>query len=554
MNYNKIFLKSFLAMSMIVIFASCAKKLDLFPQNDYTSDKVYNSYSGYQSVLAKIYGAMSIGGNQGGAGQPDISGGLDEGSQIAFIRPFFNCQELTTDEAVCYWNDQTIKNYHNLKYNSDDPFIKGVYARPMWNITLINEYLRQSTDANLAAVGITGTQAADIKASRAEVRFLRAFNYWVMMDLFGNSTFITENDLPGSGSPAQIKRANLYDYISNELKAIENDLPAPHTQVYGRVDKGAAWALMARLQLNANVYLAANDKAHYDTAITYALKAINGGYTLDSSYKRLFMADNDKRTNEIIWAIECDGLITQGYGNTTFLVNAASGDDKPTDYFAGSGGAGWKGYMATKSLSSKFADPSGATDSRAMFSTSKYSPAANGVEIASDLLTVNESIFGNNNTGVHVNKFRNIRSDGAPIHDQTSFTFADVDFPIFRLSEMYLIYAEATLRGGNGGTTATAVNYINLLRERAYGNTNGDINITNLDLNFVLDERERELYWEGHRRTDLVRYGYLTSSSYLWPWKAGVNTGAGVDSKFNLFPIPSSVRNSNPNLDQNTGF
>ena len=555
MNYNKIFRNGILSLCILLMLSACEKKLDLFPQNDLTSNKVYNSYSGYQSVLAKIYGAMSIGGNTGPSGTPDISGGLDEGSQIAFIRPFFNCQELTTDEAVCFWNDQTIKTYHNLNYTSDDPFIKGMYARPIWNITLINEYLRQSSDSKLGGIGLTAKQLTDLKASRAEVRFLRAFNYWVILDIFGKSTFITENDIPGSGNPAQISRANLFKYVSNELKSIENDLPAPQTQVYGRVDRGAAWALMARLQLNANVYLnTPTDTKHFDTAITYASKVINGGYALNSDYRQLFMADNDKRTNEIIWAIECDGLVTQGYGNTTFLVNAACGDDKGTDYFTGASGAGWKGYTATKALSSKFSDPSGLTDSRAMFTTSKFSPSPTQNEVANDLLTVNESVFPSLGSGVHVNKFRNIRSDGLPVNDHTSFTYADIDFPVFRLAEMYLIYAESVLRGGAGGSSSTAVDYVNLLRQRAYGNTTGNISAVQLDLNFVLDERGRELYWEGHRRTDLVRYGYLTSNNYLWPWKGGVSSGTGTDSKYNLFPIPSSVRNSNPNLDQNTGF
>ncbi|MEO6541112.1 MAG: RagB/SusD family nutrient uptake outer membrane protein, partial [Ferruginibacter sp.] len=127
------FLKSLAAMVLIaIVFASCAKKLDLLPQNDITPEKVYATPAGYKAVLAKIYGGLSIGGNNGPAGSPDISGGLDEGSQIAFIRPFFNCQELPTEEAVCFWNDQTIKNYHAFSFTAEDPFLKGMYARPIW--------------------------------------------------------------------------------------------------------------------------------------------------------------------------------------------------------------------------------------------------------------------------------------------------------------------------------------------------------------------------------------------------------------------------------------
>ena len=182
---NKILKYALYTFIVAIVASSCAKKLDLYPTNDLTPEKTYSTAAGYKSVLAKIYGTLATSGNTGPAGSADISGGLDEGSQIAFIRMFFNCQELPTDEAVVAWNDQTIQDFHNMKWNSADPFLKGSYARPIYNVTLINEYLRESTDAKLAERGITGTAAADIKNSAAEVRFLLAFTYWLMMDLFG---------------------------------------------------------------------------------------------------------------------------------------------------------------------------------------------------------------------------------------------------------------------------------------------------------------------------------------------------------------------------------
>ncbi len=543
-----------------VLFASCAKKLDLLPQNDFTPEKVYATPAGYKAVLAKIYGGMSIGGNAGPSGSPDISGGLDEGSQIAFIRPFFNCQELPTEEAVCFWNDQTIKNYHALSFTADDPFLKGMYARPIWNITLINEYLRESTDDKLASRNISGADADAIRKSRAEVRFLRAFNYWVMMDLFGKSTFITEAyGIAQNETPPEISRTNLYAYIMGELKAIDAAMLPAKSAEYGRVDQSANWALQARIYLNANIYLGASSSTNYDSAISYAQKVINAGYVLNSTavngysgYGQLFMADNDKRTNETIWAITCDGLKTQGYGNTTFLVNCASGTDKPTDYFKGSAGAGWQGYVATKGLANLFPDLTGATDKRAMFVTSKFGVSATQIELPG-LPNVSEVNFADASSGLHVNKFKNVRSDNGEVSDVNNRTFADIDFPVFRLSEMYLVYAEAVLRGGNG-SSATALQYVNNIRARAYGNTSGNITAGQLNLQFILDERGRELYWEGHRRTDLIRYNLLTSGSYVWPWKGGIPSGTGVESKYNLYPIPSSARNSNPNLTQNPGF
>jgi len=522
---------------LAIVIASCAKKLDLYPTNDLTPEKAFSTAAGYKSVLAKIYGTLAITGNAGPAGNPDISGGLDEGSQVAFIRMFFNCNELPTDEAVVAWNDQTIHDFHNLRWTNADPFLKGIYARPIYNITLINEYMRESTDAKLAERGISGTDAADIKKSVAEVRFLRAFNYWVMMDLFGKSTFITEDDLIGSNLPKEINRADLFLYIEKELKAIDADLAQAKTIEYGRVDQGAAWALLARMYLNAGVYTGA---IKYTEAVTYAQKVIAAGYTLYAGYPRVFMADNDKAKDEFMFAVNCDGLRTQAYGNTTFFAHAACGTES-SEYGVSSG---WSGYRSTSALVNLFTDNTGATDKRAMFTTSKYgtSPA--------QLIITDISNFDH---GPHVKKYVNVRSDGGPVSDSKG-EFADIDFPIFRLSEMYLIYAEAVLRGGTGGDAATALGYMNNIRTRAYGNTSGNITAGQLNLQFILDERGRELYWEGHRRTDLIRYGLLTTGTYLWPWKGGVSSGTAVDAKYNLFPIPVSNIVANPNLTQNTGY
>lgn len=531
---------SVIAIVLVLSLGSCAKKLDLFPPNDLTPEKAYSTAAGYKSVLAKVYGGLASTGNSGPAGSSDIQG-LDEGSQSPFIRGFFNHQELPTDEAVVAWNDQTIHDFHNLRWTSSDPFTLGMYARLVYNVTISNEYLREATDAKLAERGITGTEAADIKNSRAEVRFLRAFNYWVLMDLFGRSTFVTEADVVGTALPKEILRPELYAYIVSELKAIDGELAPAKTIEYGRVDQAAAWALLARVYLNAKVYTGTEK---FTDALNYAKKVIDAGYALSDDYRKVFMADNDKQKDEFIFAVNCDGLRTQSYGNTTFFVHAAAGDDH--DEFGVNGG--WYGYRSTSSFGNLFADRSGATDQRAMFVTSKYDASTAQMAI---------SDISNFNNGLHVNKYRNIRSDGAPSSDPQR-NFADVDFPIFRLSEMYLIYAEAQLRGG-GGDAATALEYMNKIRFRAYGGSYGPSNVgkilaTDLNLALILSERARELYWEGHRRTDLIRYNLLTTGTYLWPWKGGVASGTSVDAKYNLYPIPAQNRTANPNLSQNPGY
>lgn len=534
MTMKNIFKKIFLMAGALYLLSSCGNKLDLFPQNDMTPDKAYANVEGYTAVLAKIYGSLALGGNAGD-GEPDISG-LDGGSQISFIRPFFNLQELPTDEAVVAWNDQTIKDFHNLSWTSADPFIKGAYARPIWNIALINEFIRESSDAKLAERGITGADASNIANMISEVRFLRAFNYWVAMDLFGKYSFLTEAD-PSGTTPVEKSAAEIFQYIESELLEVENSLP--ETSVYGRVNKHAARALLARLYLNAKTYIG---QEKYNEAATYAKKVIDAGFSLHSEYYQLFQADNHLHTNEIIWAIACDGLMTQGHGNTTFLVHAAAGDDVADYNVLG----GWAGYRATKGLSSKFYAGNATTtnDRRALFTTSvfKIDPVANEIPDVSD--------FKN---GVHVKKWTNNYISGRKGNDVNE-NFTDTDFPVFRLAEMHLIYAEAVLRGASTGDAGTALNLINALRGRAYGNSSGNISASDMTLQFILDERARELYWEGHRRTDLIRYDQLTTDTYLWAWKGGVQGGRGVDPKYKLFPVPAEARTVNPNLTQTPGY
>lgn len=534
----RIFKKAALVLTAVAFISSCSKKLDLFPTNDLTPDKVYATSAGYKSVLAKLYATLSLTGNVGPAGSPDIAGGLDEGSQVPFIRSFFNHQELPTDEAIVAWDDQTIKNFHNMNWNSADPFILGMYARPIYNITLINEYIRESADDKVAARGITGNDAAEIKKSRAEARFLRAFNYWVMMDLFGKSTFITEADGIGFFLPAEKDRAGLFTYIESELKAVEAELGNPKTAEYGRVDKAAVWSLLARIYLNAKIYTGTERNTE---AITYASKVLTAGYSLHPKYKELFMADNNLCTDEIIWTANCDGLQTQSYGNTTFFIHAASGSDN--NDFGASGG--WSGYRSTKGLANLF--PAGANgnldstrDKRAaMFYTSTRQASPSQIAITN---------VGEFTEGMAVKKYVNIKSTGAIGNDPTK-TYADCDWIIFRLAEMNLLYAEAVLRGGSGGSTAQALTYFNAVRARS-----GAAPMSSITLQDVLDERGRELFWEGHRRTDLIRYNQFTTAAYLWPWKGGVATGTSVDSRYNLYPIPVTNLSSNQNLRQNPGY
>lgn len=531
--YKPLVLVAFLAGA----FASCTKKLDLTPTNGITAANVYSSPAGYKQSFAKLYGSFALTGNSGPAGNGDIQG-IDEGTSD-FLRLFWKAQELTTDEAVVAWGDPGIQDFHRMNWTSDNPMLKGLYYRSFYQITLCNDFINQASDANLASRGITGADADAIRKFKSEARFLRAFQYWVLMDLFGNPPFATENDAIGSFLPKQITRANLFTYVETELKAIEAELPNARANEYGRADKAAAQALLARMYLNAQVY---TGTARYNDAIAYASKVIGGGYTLVNDYRFLMRADNQLNASEFIFTINYDGLKTQGFGGTTFLAHASLGGSMN----AGEYGLdfAWAGIRTTKNLNRLFPDANGAIDKRAQFYTNGQNQEINDLTVFTDGYGVNK----------FVNKGRPTNATLTSGTNPSNATFSDIDFPLFRLPEMYLIYAEAVVRGGTGGDVTTAVTYINNLRQRAYGNTNGNINTSQLNTDFILDERARELYWEGFRRTDLVRYNRFTESSYLWPWKAGLKDGAGVADFRKLFPIPSSDVSSNVNLKQNSGY
>jgi len=356
------------------------------------------------------------------------------------------------------------------------------------------------------------------------------------VDIYGAVPLITENDAVGVFFPVQKTRTEIFSYVESELKAIDGDLGAPRFS-YGHADKAAAWSLLAKMYLNAQVYTGTE---HNTDAITYANKVIAAGYTLEPHFKNMFTADNNL-SNEMIFPIESDGLHTQGYGGMTYLVHAQIGGNMvPENYGVSSG---WGGFRTTREHVALFADPSGNTDKRAQFYTSGQS-----LNITHDN---NDEVF---TEGYAFTKFTNVTSAGVLGSDPTG-TFVDTDYPVFRLADIYLTYAEAVLRGGQGGSLSQALTYVNAIRTRAYdGSLSGNITSGQLDLNFIIAERGRELFMESQRRTDLIRFGVFTSASYPWQWKGGVMNGTGVSANLNLMPIPSEQITLNPTLKQNIGY
>lgn len=520
------------AILIIVVATSCSKKLDTKPIDPLitTSSTVFDNPAAYKQFMAKLYGSLTLTGQKGQAGAAEIQAS-DEGT-TAFLRGYWAAQEVTTDECINAWGDGGLVEYHGGIWSDNNLYIKLMYERLFINIAYCNEYIR---DVNARIGGLTSSLKDDVTRYAAEARFLRAYFYYCAMDLFGNVPFATETDLPGTFTPKQISRADLFKYIESELIAIDPALADAGTNEYGRADKATAYALLSRMYLNAKVY---NGTDRYTDCITYSNKIITPGkYSLHNNYRNLFLADNNNYRNEILLPIAQDGINTQSYGDMTFVIHAAVGgsEDATNDFGIASGG--WAGNRLTTTFVNKFADPSGNTDKRAIFYTSGQT-----------LTITNPTIF---TQGYLCAKFKNITSAGVP---GSNNTFVDTDFPLFRLSEVYLNYAEAVLRGGTGGDINTALTLVNNIRQRAYGNGSGNINTSQLTLNFMIDERGRELYWEAHRRTDLIRFGLFTGGSYLWDFKGNVVNGTATDAHLNIFPIPASDLQLNRNLKQNPGY
>ena len=521
----KIISSSFLVLSLFA-FYSCTKNLNQSPAYGLNSEVVYSDPNNYINVLSKLYSGLSMTGLQGPAGQADIAG-IDEGFS-AYVRVLWNLQELPTDEAVCGWNDPGIPTLNKMQWNADDGWVKGMYYRIYYQITLCNEFIYQSRDERLDERGFSDAEKEMIRMYRNEARFLRSLSYFHAMDLFGNVPFVTEEDRVGAFQPERITRTDLFNYVESELVDLSNVLSAAGTVDYGRATREAAKTLLAKVYLNAEVYAGTN---RYDDCRNYCEQVINSGaFQLDMDYQHLFLADN-QNSSEVIFPVVYDGLYAQTWGGTTYLVcGALGGSMNAADY--GVNGK-WGGLRSTSAFVNKFPDTT--EDSRFLF-----------YRDGQDLEITNLGTF---TQGYAYPKYKNVTSVGDVGSNNGTSAHVDIDFPMFRLADVYLMLAESAYRNGDQGT---ALNYINILRERAYGNSNNNMSSINLD--DILDERSRELAWEGSRRTDLIRFGKFTSGDYVWPFKGGDVSGIGTSSHLELYPIPTSDLILNPNLTQNPGY
>lgn len=522
-------------------------------------------------LYSKCYAGLIMEGNDGNA---DFS--IDDAGKSTLLRNLFNFNEVPTDEAVCWWSDGGIADVAYNKFDPGNATLKNLYYRLMSNISYENHFL--SLDAAKAD-----------RTKYAEVRVLRAYNYFLMLDFFGDPTFIDkispetprqahsynlkfeEGKTYTRAELLQLGREFLFNWVESELLAAEPDLleAKPETDTdpdYGRVDKGTCWLLLSRLYLNAGTYLNndGQNNQYWDKALEYAERVINSDYKLfdDSKmsneakangykpYDLLFMGDNGSNgaSCEALLPLMQDGDKTQGYGGSMFFV-AALWDgtmQTVTDKNAATTANSWSGMRVRPQFVEKF------------FTHPKEVVNKKASEIRAMNVDDRAILWGKDRTleigandkfvkGIATPKWNNNYSNGGTPHDSYN---VDIDFFLFRVAEAYLNAAEAEMHL-NGESSAKAKKYIDALRNRAHARPRASYT-----LNDVLDERARELYCEGLRRTDLIRFNQFGGSqaTYNWELKGGSTNGTTFAKTYNVYPLPSSEVLSNKNLTQIDGY
>lgn len=538
---------AWIAAGASMLFTACIGDLDTLPLNpsDSTSETVYGAdESGYIAGLTKLY--FNFVSNE----TTDLQ--VSDAGASELVRAFWTMQEVTSDACKCAWeNDAWVRAMNtNTWSDADNDATYAVYVRTLQGIAYTNEYLRQTASDRLSDRGVSSELAAKIQGFRAEARFLRAYFYWMALDVFGDVPFTTENSPFGGGvNPKQASRKDVFDYCISELTALAADdspMPAARSN-YPRADKGAVLGLLARMYLNAEVY---TGTPMWQEAKDACEDIFTMGYSLCPEYADLFRGDNGENPealNEVLFGISYDAEQTQSYGGTSYLTLAAiAATDVSSTQMINGVNNGWGGIRVPYEYVEKYFNVRNADYSAGTYDVNDKRGRMFYIKGRSESMDGALYVFLNGWSCLKFNNIPHNMDQDSYLATAASKAYSDIDFPMIRLGEIYLIYAEACM---NLGQANTALPKVQDLAARA-----GVTAPTSITQEWLIEERARELMWEGHRRTDLIRYGKFTSSSFLWTYKGGSFSGQGFDDHMKIFAIPASELASNPELHQNPGY
>lgn len=445
--------------------------------------------------------------------------------------------EVSSDEFLVPtrgtdWGDNGVwRTLHQHTWDATHPYVLNSWNSLNQSVFIANQIIDSRTQKNAQ--------------QEAEARFLRALNMWYILDLYGQVPFREVDEGPDV-DPRVLSSQEAFELIKSDLDVAIAELPATGAEPRSgtlRATKAAANFLLAKLMLNKHVYLGGEPNAADMTAVVNAVDAIeNDGYALNNGYFQIF-DEATANTETIFWT-------DAAYGNRIWLglhYNQTSDDNT---------GGGWNGFSTTAEFYSLFeGDPnvntpgSGQEERRGFVQTSP-DPSVSGSQIGYGMLIGQQydydgsplqdrrgnplsftkeypGLLGNDElTGVRVIKYH-----------PTGGSF-NAYYILMRFADAHLMKAEAILRGGT--SSETPLDLVNELRQIRNATPLTDVSLANL-----LDERGRELYGEGWRRNDQIRFGTFAST---WDMKDV------TDPTRTLFPIPATALTSNPNLAQNPGY
>ncbi len=535
-------------LTAAVAMTACINDLDTLPLNktEPISEYVYGTdENAYLAGLGRLYFQFVT---NDLTDLQQMDGGASE-----IIRAFWSVQETTADAAKCSWeNDAWVRALNTNTWSEvQNDAVYAVYVRSLQGVALVNEYLRQTTPERLKARGVSDALAAKIDVFRAEARFIRAYLYWMALDCFGSVPFTTENSpFGGTYFPEQASRTDIFDYCVGELTYLMSDespMMAPRSN-YPRADKGSAAGLLARMYLNSEVY---TGTPRWNECKAVCETIFSMGYALCPEYAALFRGDNGTNAlvrGEMLWAVDYNADNTESYGGTSYLLSASLASTDITEASRPNGQRnGWAGLRVPYEYVKKYFNVSGQD-----YETGTYDVADKRGEmfyIKGRSESMEGALYSFMN-GWSCLKFNNIPygvTDQAYLPVSALKSFSDVDFPMIRLGEIYLIYAEACMNTGAAGQTMPQVRE---LAERAGVEAPAEIT-----QEWLVAERARELMWEAHRRTDLIRYGLYNTDAYLWPYKGGDSYAGQAFPEYKcLFSIPPTELATNKALVQNPGY
>lgn len=562
-KFTKVIVSTTLILSPAILTAETHKVLQIFK-----NDKIIKEYSledidyieineidqkeevsfdeikrNLESEIEYIYACITSAYQEGKSIVPGYDGALS-----TFQRAVFNLEEIPTDEVFWVNEKDDIYPLNFGEINSSKNVVEAAYYGLFKIVSLCNDFIK--TEFPVQRIE-SATYRNEAKALHEEylrqAKILRSGMYFYLINEFGNVPFADESVLRSDVGQLSSDFSEGRKLVTTKVvKTLEEIVDwylcnePDNNPTYGHVGLDVAEALLVKFYLNYEVFTGtpAWEKCleHAEAIISRIGKGEYMNTGLYAYYDQCFSYNNRNNSGkEIIWRIATqnqDGENIDSYANGNFMINGFVGDSNERDLFQCHSSdyntiSGWKCMVAGQLLTDNLLLDEDHDMRLKWWRTQKDGFSKENKEISSNLWGQNGFLpikFTNwwidENGGI--NKEKSVEPISTPY----------VDYPMIRLAEIYLSASEAILKGG--GNAADAKKYLNYIRYRAGIPIFANAGIPLME---ILHERQRELYTECTRRTDLIRFNVWTNE-YVWPWKGGSLEGKPYSSNFIVYPLP----------------